>query len=93
MPIRTFRAPRNECNTLLWFTKRLRYNLRALASPRKTAITAMARKLSAFEVIRYFSGEECTEVLFEGSDDDLGMSDEEPFDNEPAFEPFEIEGI
>ena len=51
----------------------------------------MARKLSASAVISYFSGEECAEVLFEGSDDDLGMSDEEPFDDEPPFEALEID--
>ena len=48
----------------------------------------MARKLRPLR----FSGEECMEVVFEGSDDDLGISDEEPFDNEPACEPLEIEG-
>ena len=50
----------------------------------------MARRLSASAVIQYFSGEEGSEVLFDGSDDELGMEDEEPFDDEPPFEPLEV---
>ena len=53
----------------------------------------MAKRFSPSAVIRYFSGEEGAEVIFEGSDDDLGMEDEEPYDDEPPFEPFEVEDI
>ena len=51
----------------------------------------MARRLSASAVISYFSGEEGSEVLFDGSDDELGMEDEEPYDDEPPFEPLEVD--
>ena len=30
-------------------------------------------------------------MLFDGSDDELGMEDEEPFDDEPPFEPLEVD--
>ena len=51
----------------------------------------MARKLSSDTVIRYFSGEDSvSEVIFEGSDDDLGMEDEIEDNSEPDFEPFEV---
>ena len=30
-------------------------------------------------------------TLFDGSDDELGMEDEEPFDYEPPFEPLEVD--
>ena len=53
----------------------------------------MARRLSASAVISYFSGEEGSEVLFDGSDDELGMEDEEPFDDEPPFEPLEVDEL
>ena len=51
----------------------------------------MAKKLTANAVIKYFSGEEGSEVFCEGSDDDLGMSDEESDYDEPDFQPFEID--
>ena len=51
----------------------------------------MAKRLSASAVISYFSGEEGSEVLFDGSDDELGMEDEEPYDDEPPFEPLEVD--
>ena len=50
----------------------------------------MAR-ISASAVIKYFSGEEGCETVFDGSDDNLGMSDEEYFVDEPEFEPLEDE--
>lgn len=52
----------------------------------------MARRLlSPSAVIRYFNGEEGSEVFCSGSDDDMGMEDVEPFDNEPPFEPLEVD--
>ena len=38
--------------------------------------------ISPRSVIKYFSGEEgsLSEICFEGSDDDLGMGDEDPYD-------------
>ena len=30
-------------------------------------------------------------MLFDGSDNELGMEDEEPFDYEPPFEPLEVD--
>ena len=53
----------------------------------------MARRLSAGAVIIYFSGEEGSEVLFDSSDDKLGMEDEEPYDDEPPFEPLEVNDL
>ena len=51
----------------------------------------MAHKLSSATVIRYFSGEDTLpEVIFEGSDDELGMEDVSEDDSEPDFEPLEI---
>ena len=51
----------------------------------------MAHKLSSATVISYFSSEDTLpEVFFEGSDDELGMEDEESDDSEPDFEPLEI---
>ena len=49
-----------------------------------------------FSIIRchyFFSGEEdsLSEIIFDGSDDELGMDDEEPFDYEPHFEPLEVD--
>ena len=37
-----------------------------------------SRRVSAVDVVRYFSGDDTTpsEVFMEGSDDDLGMEDE-----------------
>ena len=49
----------------------------------------MARRLlSPSAVIRYFNGEE---AFCDGSDDDMGMDDVEPLDEEPPFEPLEVD--
>jgi len=42
----------------------------------------MTAWISPTRIIKYFSGEEggLSEVCFDGSDDDLGMEDEEPYD-------------
>ena len=52
----------------------------------------MARRFSSSAVIRFFNGDASaiSEVVCDGSDNELGMEDEEPFDNEPPFEPFEV---
>ena len=53
----------------------------------------MARLFSSREVINFFSGEDdegLSEVIFPGSDDELGMEDEEDDDSEPEFEPLEV---
>ena len=52
----------------------------------------MARLFSSREVIRFFSGEDegLSEVIFPGSDDELGMEDHEDDDSEPEFEPLEV---
>ena len=53
----------------------------------------MSRRLSLGSVVQFFGGDDDTalpEVFFEGSDDELGMEDEEEYDPEPAFEPMEI---
>ena len=51
----------------------------------------MAKRLSVSAVISYFRGEEGSEVLFDGSDEELGMEDEEPYDDEPSFKPLEVD--
>ena len=53
----------------------------------------MAERISPSDVIRFFSVDDSAlpEILFEGSDDELGMEDEESDDSEPEFEPLEIE--
>ena len=48
----------------------------------------MAKKLSADTIISYFR--EGSELFFDGSDDELGMEDEEYDDSEPAMEPLEV---
>ena len=53
----------------------------------------MARLCSSREVIRFFSGEDdegLSEMIFPGSDDELGMEDHEDDDSEPEFEPLEV---
>ena len=46
-------------------------------------------------VIKYFSGEEgsLSEIYFEGSDDDLGMEDEDPYDSMSPLYQSDDEGI
>ena len=53
----------------------------------------MSKRLSPSAVIRFFSGEEdsLSEIIFDGSDDELGMEDEEPLDYEPPFESLEVD--
>ena len=44
-------------------------------------------------MISFFSGEDSeglSEVVFPGSDDELGMEDELDADSEPDFEPLEV---
>ena len=52
----------------------------------------MSRLFSSREVISFFSGEDegLSEVIFPGSEDELGMEDEEDDDFEPEFEPLEV---
>ena len=53
----------------------------------------MAQRFSSNAVISYFGGKDSEglgEIVFDGSDDDLGMEEEEVDDSEPAFEPLEI---
>ena len=53
----------------------------------------MSRLFSSREVISFFSGKDdegLSEVIFPGSDDDLGMEDEEDNNSEPEFEPLEV---
>ena len=52
----------------------------------------MASRFSSKDVISFFSGEDSglSEVVFAGSDDDLGMEDMENDDSEAAFEPLEV---
>ena len=53
----------------------------------------MAQRFSSNAVISYFGGEDSEglgEIVFDGSDDELGMEEEEVDDSEPAFEPLEI---
>ena len=50
----------------------------------------MAERLSAQAVISYFSGED-GEIVFDGSDDELGMEDEEFDNSEPDYEPLETD--
>ena len=50
-------------------------------------------KYCANAVISLFAGEDeegLGEICFHGSDDDLGMEDEEYDDSEPEFEPLEV---
>ena len=52
----------------------------------------MARRFSSNAVISFFGGEDSegvAEAIFDGSDDELGMNNEEEVDSEPDFEPFE----
>ena len=52
----------------------------------------MAR-YSSNAVASYFTGDDVEglgEMIFSGSDDDLGMEDEEEDDSEPDFEPLEV---
>ena len=49
----------------------------------------MASKFTTESVLSFFDGEHrdgLPEVLFDGSDDELGMEDEEENDSEPDFE-------
>ena len=53
----------------------------------------MARLFSSSQVISFFSGEDdegLSEVIFPGSDGELGMEDQEDDDSEPEFEPLEV---
>ena len=58
-----------------------------------TANNIMAARISPSAVVRYFSGDDTAlpEIFFEGSDDELGMEDQELDDSEPPFEPLEVE--
>ena len=75
---------RNRCSTL-----RLQRYITTYACTKLNLLTAY----SSEAVISFFSGEDgerLTEVLFDGSDDDLAMEDEDTNDSEPDFEPFEV---
>ena len=53
----------------------------------------MAGKFSSSAVISYFGGddsEHLAEVVFEGSEDELGMEDEDDSVSGPEFEPLEV---
>ena len=53
----------------------------------------MASKYSSSAVIRYFAGEdneEFQDFCVFGSEDELGMEDEEEDNAEPEFEPLEV---
>ena len=53
----------------------------------------MANKLSSSAVISFFSGEDSdhlAEIVFDGSEDDLGMEDVEDDNSEPDFDPLEV---
>ena len=52
----------------------------------------MAKRFSSKAVISFFSGDNSalSEVFFEGSEDELGMEDEESDNSEPEFEPLEV---
>ena len=53
----------------------------------------MARLFTSREFISYFAeedGEGLSEVIFPGSEDELGMDEELDADSEPDFEPLEI---
>ena len=53
----------------------------------------MAGKFSSSAVISYFVGDDSdhlAEVVFEGSEDELGMEDEDDNVSEPEFEPLEV---
>ena len=53
----------------------------------------MARLYTTGNVISFFeNGEGLSEVIFLGSEDELGMNDEEDDDSEPEFEPLEVPG-
>ena len=57
------------------------------------SVAEMARLFTAGEVISFFcdgNSEGLPEVIFPGSEDELGMSDEEDDDSEPEFEPLEV---
>ena len=51
--------------------------------------------ISPRSVIKYFSGEEgsLSEICFDGSDDDLGMEDEDPYDPIDPLYQSDDEGI
>ena len=51
--------------------------------------------ISPRSVIKYFSGEEgsLSEICFDGSDDDLGMEDEDPYDPTDPLYQSDDEGI
>ena len=51
--------------------------------------------ISPRSIIKYFSGEEgsLSEICFEGSDDDLGMEDEDPYDSMSPLYQSDVEGI
>ena len=53
----------------------------------------MAARISPSAVECYFSGDDTTlpEIFFKGSNDELGIEDEELDDSEPHFEPLEVE--
>ena len=53
----------------------------------------MAAKFTTESVISFFDGEDrdgLAEVIFDGSDDELGMEDEVENDSEPDFEPLDL---
>ena len=50
----------------------------------------MARYTSE-AVISYFNGDDSEGLVFDGSDDDLGMEDEEGNDSDPEFQPLEVD--
>ena len=58
------------------------YNYACAVSLRTPPTQIMTAWISPTRVIKYFSGEEggLSEVCFDGSDNDLGMEDEEPYD-------------
>ena len=53
----------------------------------------MSRLFTSREVISFFGGEDgegLSEVIFPGSDDELGMDEELDADSEPDFEPLQV---
>ena len=57
------------------------------------ALFQMSRRFSLSSVVQFFSIDDdaaFSEFVFEGSDDELGMEDEEQCDTEPAFVPFQV---
>ena len=60
---------------------------------RNEAACASTAKYSSSAVISYFTGDDdegLQEIVFSGSDDELGMNDEERDDSEADFEPLEL---